>query len=318
MPNQLGTLSPAEVTLEVIAILKKRFPQITAISTDFSSAAVKFNQNVISRVVVPQPAQDYDTVNGYVAESSVTQDVPVTINKHKHVSLAFNDQELSSTVRNLPQEQLEGAAYSLGRQISLDLWGQAVVANFGTPASGNTQNAAVSVTAVGNVTRQTLLAIRAALSKAGAGPNRFGLVNADVFAALGADATIVSRFYYNDEPDFMQGVLENLAGFEKIIEYAELPNAPTGTGAGNLGWFGTPAGLVFASRVPADPGMFVTDVPVPAKIQNVSDPDTGLTIQYRYMYDPWKGKLQMTLTLMYGVAIGVPGHAILLVQGAGA
>jgi hypothetical protein len=307
MPNQLGTLTPAEIVLEVVTMLKKKFPSITAITTDFSSQAVKFNQQVISRVVVPQPAQDYDTTNGYVAESAVTQDVAVTINKHKHVSLAFNDQELSATNRNLPMEQVEGAAYSLGRQIASDLWALATVGNFGTPASGNTQNDPVTVTGgATNVNRLTLLNVRRALIAAGAAAPRIGIINADAMVALGDDLQgSINSLNYNQEPDFDEGVFYNLVGFEKIVEYPDLPSAI-------IGWFGSKAGLVFASRVPADPGIFITDIPVPAEIKNVTDPDTGLTIQYRYMYDPFKGKLQMTLTLMYGVAVGVPGHVVLL------
>src|SRR5258708_38948329 len=119
MPNTNGTLSAPLIALECLQFLKKRFPILTQVATDFSPDAVKFNQQVISRVVTPVAAQDYSTTNGYVASATTTTDVPVTVNKHKHVSVSFNEQELSGTPRNLISEQAEAAAYSLGRQISL-------------------------------------------------------------------------------------------------------------------------------------------------------------------------------------------------------
>lgn len=301
MPNALGTLSPVELVLDCIQFLKLKFPILTAVATDFSSASVKFNQPIISRVVTPIAAADYSTTLGYVASSSTVVDVPVTINKHKHVSIAFNEQEISSTERNLIQEQKEAAAYSLGLQMSTDLWALCTPANFAA-------NTPLNVAAGANVTRTQLVQIRKALVKAGATAKRFGIVNADIFAALAADQTIYSKLYDDKEVDFEDGVIEGLAGFNRIVEFSGLPSGLTPFVAG---YFGGKEGLLIAARVPADPGIFVSGVPVPALIGNVSDPETGLTVQYRYMYDPFKGLLQMTLTIMYGVAVGVAGHAII-------
>jgi hypothetical protein len=69
---------------------------------------------------------------------------------------------------------------------------------------------------------------------------------------------------------------------------------------------------VLAARVPSDPAAFVADIPINAIIKNVRDPDTGLTIQYRYHYDVQQGRLDMVLTWIFGVAVGVAGHAALV------
>lgn len=301
MSNTLGTLSPSELVLDCIQFLKLKFPILTAVSTDFSSAAAKWNQAINSRIVTPIAAADYSTSTGYVSSGVTTTDVPVTINKHKHVSISFNEQELSATPRNLIAEQVEAAAYSLGKQMSDDLWALCTAANFAT-------NTALNVAAAANVTRTQVLALRKALVKAGATFNRQGIVTADVFAVLGADQTIFSKLYDDKPVDFQSGVILGLGGFERIVEFSGLP---IGTSPYVQGYFGGKEGLVIAARVPADPGMFVSDVPMTAKIGVETDPDTGLSIQYRYMYDPWLGKLQMTLAVMYGVAVGVAGHAIL-------
>lgn len=301
MANTLGTLSPSELVLDCIQILRQRFPILTAVSTDFSNDAAKFNQAINSRIVTPIAAADYSTSVGYAASGVTTTDVPVTINKHKHVSISFNEQELSSTPRNLIQEQTEAAAYSLGLQMSNDLWALCTPANFATNTPLNVANAAA-------VTRAQVIKIRQALVTAGATLKRVAIVSADVFSGLAGDQTVYSKLYDGKEVNFQDGVILGLAGFDRIVEYAGLP---TGLTPFVKGYFGGKEGLLIAARVPADPGMFVSGVPLNAKIGVETDADTGLSIQWRYMYDPWKGTLQMTLAVMYGVAVGVAGHAIL-------
>jgi hypothetical protein len=92
--NSLGTLSPTVVTLDTIAFLKKTFPVITAISTDFSADATLLNEQVISRVVTPPPTHDYSAPSGggtgYAPQdAATTTDVPVRINKHKFATWPF-------------------------------------------------------------------------------------------------------------------------------------------------------------------------------------------------------------------------------------
>lgn len=301
MANTLGTLSPIELVLDCIQFLKLKFPILTAVATDFSSDAAKFNQQVISRVVTPISAADYSTTTGYVASGTTVTDVPVTINKHKHVSVSFNEQELSSTPRNLIAEQTEAAAYSLGLQMSNDLWALCTTANFAANTALNVANAAA-------INRTEVLALRKVLVKAGATNKRYGIVSADVFGTLAADQTVYSKLYDAKTVNYEDGVIEGLAGFNRIVEFSGLP---AGSTPYVQGYFGGKEGLLIASRVPADPGIFASGVPIPALIGNVSDAETGLTIQYRYMYNPFLGILQMTLTVMYGVAVGVAGHAVI-------
>lgn len=279
---------------------------LESVATDFSEEAVLLNQTVTSRVVTPPAVQDFTSIaaggSGYVSTAAATVDVPVIINKHKFVSLSFSDTEIASTRRNLIDEQIAASAYSLGRQAAIDLFALATPTNF--PDN-------VSVTAAANVDRNTVLAVRAKLNQAGASEdNRFGVIESATMQSLGADPTIVSRFYYNQEPDFKGGHIEGLAGFDDIFEYTELNSANN-----LLGFFGAKQALVFASRVPADPTELVPGgLPLPGKIENVVDPDSGMGLQMRYWYDFREGSLNMVLTWMYGVALGVAGHAALLVH----
>src|SRR6516225_6247146 len=113
--NVLGTLSPDVITLDVLQFLKKRFPMLTAVATDFSKESVRLNTHIISRVVTPPAVQSYTQASGYVATNATTTDVSVLINNFRYVTVSFYDDSMASTPRNLVQEQVEAAAYSLGK-----------------------------------------------------------------------------------------------------------------------------------------------------------------------------------------------------------
>jgi len=304
--NSLGTLSPTLVTLDTIAFLKKTFPIITQITTDFSADATLLNSTVISRVVTPPPAHDYVSPaaagTGYNAQdAATTTDVPVVINKHKFATLAFSDTEVSSTKRDLTTEQKQALAYALGRQLLIDLFALVTPTNFTTT---------YQIVDPKNSNRHTVMAMRQLLVTNGASINRFGVVNPIVFAALGQDTSVISKFNFGGaDPNLSSssGTIDGFSGFSTIIEYAELNTANS-----LAGFFGAKEALVMAARVPEVP-----DIALPGIIENVVDPDSGLTIQYREYYDMMGGMLNVTLTWMYGVAKGVTGHGAILVQNAG-
>jgi len=300
MANTLGTLSPDVLTLDVIQFLKKRFPMLTSIATDFSNEPVRYNTRIVSRVVTVPAVQSYTQAAGYAITPATTVDVPVQINNFRHVTLAFYDDEMSSTPRNLVQEQVEAAAFALGKDAFDKLAALMIGANITTKV----------VSTAANFTRDTLTSLRYNLQTQGANIPRFGILDSAGMQYLLQDPTIISRFYTNIDDasvDQVGGVLRGIGGFEKIYEYPDL----TTDAANTLGFFGSKDALVMAARVPSDPSAFVANIPINAVIKNVQDPDSGLTMQYRYHYQVDKGRLDMTLTWIFGVAIGVAGHATL-------
>src|SRR6201987_910942 len=300
-PNSLGPLRPDVISLDILQILKKRFPMLTAIATDFSNEAVRLNTRIISRVATVPPVQTWTQANSYLSTAAATTDVPVQINHFHYVALSFFDDEMASTPRNLVQEQIEGAAYALGKDAFDKLMALCLVANFPTH----------TVSTVPNFTRDVLTAVRMQLQQAGASVPRYGILDATGMEMLLQDPTIISRFYINIEDsavDQEAGILTGIGGFEKIYEFADLTTDAPNT----LGFFGNKNALVLAARVPSKPASFVPDNPINAIIKNVTDEETGLTVQYRYHYDVKMGRLDMILTWIFGVAVGVPGHAALV------
>lgn len=307
MANSLGTLTPGVITRDVLDSIVKQFPVLGSIATDFSGAAANFNEAVTSRVVTNPTVQDYNTTGGgYVAGNAATVDVPVTIDKHKHVTLKFSDQELSGTNRNLAQEQIDASAYALGRKMVDDLYAILVPANF--PAATNE-----TVEALADVDRDTFIETRRALRSRGAMGPYFGLLNDTAFANLTKDNEVANRDFVTEFPDFDGGVVRNVGGVRNIFEDVSLP-----ANASNLiGFVGSKSALLIAARTPKDPALAMRemgiDLSVPGVIDNVRNPETGLSIMHRYWYDMDRGELKMTLTWMYGVAKGVANNGELIV-----
>jgi len=299
-----GTLNAALVTLRVMGFLRKQLPALNTFSTNFKSEAVnpKLNQQVIARVVTVPTVSEYHATNGYVAGQPASVDVPVTITKHKHVTLEFGVEDLSSTDRDLIGEQAAPAAYALGKDLVDAAVGLITPANFATEV----------VETLANTQRSTLGKLRTQLNLQGAGPmGRGGLLNSTAFEYLTDDAKIVSQEY---NPGFQQdnkptGELLGIKGFERVAEYVDLPTANNLTG-----FFGTKDSIVIATRVPSDPALVFPELAGAGKIELITDPDTGMSMLVRTHYNWQLGKVHMTLVWMYGVAKGVTGQAVRLVH----
>ena len=302
MANSLGTLTSNLISSIMLESTLARLAPLRAITTDFSGEALDYGQAIKVRAAVPASVADYSTTNGYVAAADVTTtDYTVTVNKHKHVSLSFNEQELSGTKRNLLEEQVRASAYNLADAIIDDVLALIVPATF-------TNTALVAADTAFN--RDALIELRKSLNVAGAPDmNRSVLVNPGAFAYLTKDSKIISRDYADsDNIDMGSGTLLNVAGFRGVYEVPGLPSPVVGGGTMNACAL-HPSALLMATRLPKDPGAVAGNgLPIPGSIETITDPATGFSLQSRTWYDMQKGFLNQTWTVMYGVAAGVIKH----------
>ena len=297
MANSLGTLTSNLVSSIMLEATLARLAPLRAITTDFSGEALDYGQAIKVRTATPATVADYSTTNGYVATDATTTDYTVTLNKHKHVTLAFNDQEFSGTKRGLIEEQVRTSAYNLADAIIDDVLALVVIGTF--------TNTIIDED-VANYDRETLLQIRKGLTNAGAPDmNRSVLCNTTAFLNLTNDTKIISRDYSNPQDiDMTSGVLYNVAGFKAIYE---VPNLPANSNA--MVSFGLhPSALLLATRTPKDPAIGAGGISIPGNIETITDPNTGFTLQSRTWYDMKLGSMNQTWTVMYGVAAGVVKH----------
>lgn len=302
-----NTLSQNELMMDVIDAFKVRFPLMSAISTDFSNEEATLGSTVTSRVMSLPTVADYGSSNGYengaTEANSLSTDIPVTIDRHKHVPVRVDYINQISTKRDLYNEAVGNLAYALGKEAFDTAMGMVVEHNF--------SQSTIEPTA--QCDKDTLDGITAALNAKGVSPvGRFGIVNSDVYAGFEGDNKIASGdFHGQQRGSNAYGTLENVAGFERIFEYPSMPtnNHAAGdyTRDENLtGFFGDRTALTIAARIPADVERLANSIGIQSisTVETVTDPDTGLTLMGITFQKPGTFDVFTTLTWNYGLAAG--------------
>jgi hypothetical protein len=289
MANTVGTANGTIIAQRALETLLVEFPMLSQIATDFSNEVERFNQTVMSTVVVPGTASDYHTTNGYVADNRTNIDVPVVINKHKHHTYAVNDQERTANSRNLIELYAKTGAHALGKQMVDDLCAIILAANFSETYDSTPDN----------FDRDDVCEIDEDMADLNIpADGRFMVLKPAYYKGLKLDTTIVANAGSASDA-VKSGVLPNVDGFS-VSRYSGLP----ANGENLAGFAGTRDALVIATRLPELPS-----TQVPGKISVVTEPNTGLSIQLREWYDMTLGKEFRTMTLMYGVAVGLSNTA---------
>ena len=285
MPNQNATVNAPLIAQQALTTLLAKFPVLTQIATDFSDQSVKFNQDIVTHIVTPTVAQDFDPATGYVPSDQAQVDVRVAINKHAYAGYAITDVERSTSVIDLNQRYADKVAYALGRKVSDDLFALIVAANF-------TNATTAALTGNNSFSRDTIVDIATKMNKRFIPDmGRFMFVNSDYYNALQKDEALYKAYIAPQVGDVVvTGVLPNVNGFT-VAEYSALPD----NGEQLMGFAGIREALIMAARIPDVPE-YTGDT----EINVVTDPRTGLSVQVRDRYDGRLGRQEVSYTLMYG------------------
>ncbi len=295
--NSVGTLAGTLITQRSLELLKFTFPALSRISTDFSAENAAFNQVVKSRIRSVPVATDYDATTGYATSNAVTVDVPVTIDQHKAVQIAFTVNDLASTRRLLFGEQEEGMHYALGKALVDQLYALFIAANY----------ANATVQSQGGFDRSTMITIAQALTLRGVPPmGRTALLNVPYFGQLQQDSAIVSLAAFQDRSIITDYKLPPISGFQPL----EAPNLPAT--AGLSGFFFGPDAAVIATRVPNDYTQAFPGATGGGIVSQVTNPDTGMTVMVAQFIDHKLGAAYFRVSLMFGSAVGQAASGQLL------
>ena len=282
MPNQNATVNAPLIAQQALTTLLAKFPILTQIATDFSDQSVKFQQDIVSHIVTPTVAQEFNPATGYVPSDQAQVDVKVKIDRHAYAGYAITDVERSTSVIDLDQRYADTVAYALGRKVCDDLLGLIVAANF-----SNFTEAAVN-----GFGRNSIVDIGTSMNKRFIPDmGRFMFVNSDYYNALQKDEALYKAYIAPQVGNVVvSGVLPNVNGFT-VVEYSALPE----NGERLMGFAGIREGLIMAARVPDVPE-YTGDT----EINVVTDSRTGLSVQVRDRYDGRLGRQEVSYTLMYG------------------
>lgn len=286
MPNTNATVNSPLIAQTALNTLLAKFPILSRIATDFSSGSVKFNQDIVTHIVTPTVAHDFDPATGYVPDDQAQVDVTVKIDKHAYAGYAITDVERSTSEIDLNQRYADKVAYALGRKVCDDLMALIVAAKF----ANETEVAQASFG------RDSVVDIGTKLNKRFIPDmGRFMFVNSDYYNALQKDEALYKAYITPQAGNVVvSGMLPDVNGFA-VIEYSALPENAERL----VGFAGIREGLIMAARVPDVPANTGDTV-----IRVVTDPRTGLSVQVRDRYDGRLGKQEVSFTLMYGFATG--------------
>ena len=298
------TLSTTQILELVLDAFKVRLPfLVSAFATDFSGERAKFNQTVNARIAGLPTVQSYDSSTGYKANAtdakSLMNDVPVTIDQHKHVPIKLDFLDQNSTVNeiNLLEEATMNCGYVLAKSIADYCLGLVTAANFSQTSTFTTANSDLDM----------LNNIRTDLNGIGANTTgRFGIVNSDVMSTLTTDSRVASGDYHGQRINGESlGVLRSIQGFGNVWEYPDLP-----ANSENLsGFFGTKESVILATRVPSDTNDVAQSMGIPqiASFDTLTDPDTGLTLLGIKWIEQGTFDVYCTVAVMYGAVAGKQG-----------
>jgi len=287
-PNtSIGPAQPKVIARDVLQALKRKFPIVSSFATGFADRVLKKGQTAQVKITKELVAQTFDQSAGYVNQGLDYDLVDVEITEHKHVSIATDETERLVYGTETYQENIDNAAHALGKDLTDHMLGLVTAANF---PNEFVKTAANSDYTLLTTARGHLRDLKAPTS------GRFGIMAGNVFDVFADDDRVVSRDYRPVNPDYVDGSLMNIKGFEKVMEYPDLPSAEN-----LLGIYGSRRGLVFATTIPTDPREAFAGLGNNGGIiEDVIDPEQGLRLMYRYWYNWANGDLQMDLVWLYG------------------
>ena len=300
------TLSTGQILDLVMDAFKVRLPFLVgAFSTDFSSEQAKLNQTVLAHIAGLPTVRDYDATTGYKANAaeatSLISDVPVVINRHKHVPIKLDFLDAASTVQQL--NLLEAATMNCGYVLAKSM------ADYCLELVVSTNFSQSSPYAVANSDLDMLANVREDMNAKGASTmGRFGIVGSGVMTTLATDSRIASGDYHGQRIGVEAlGHLQGIQGFANIWEYPDMP-----ANAENLtGFFGTRESILLATRVPKDATEIAkaAGIPMIASFETMTDEDTGLTLLGIKWVEQGTFDVYCTVAVMYGAVAGAQGGA---------
>jgi len=298
MANDFGNTNGLVLGQMVLRNLKKN-PVISRISTNFGATVqgqtAKFGQQVDVPLLTAIAAADYDrAAGGYAATDSADTNASVTIDQHKHVTREVTVEEAFSFDEDLLARHAELDANTLVNTMVLALLG--LVANPAVPTA--TQQ---TVKAVGSMGHDVIVDMNVALDGRDATDmGRFGMFNSAYHGALRKDSTVIDNSVNPQSNTVADGRIVRVDGVD-CIKFPTLP-----ANSENLtGLVATADGLAVATILPDLARLAqIRDIPRDAKIEVISDAESGLQMLLIEKLDSQLGTLTRSFVLMYGVGLG--------------
>jgi hypothetical protein len=283
MANALNGVFMTRISkLTLDALLTTPLP-ITSFWTDFSADVADYGNAVTTRYPNALTAQNFASTKNAIDSNTVAR--TITLNQYIGVPVQFTDAEMSFSDIKLVDMFVKPAITALFENVMATALAMVTVANY---ASNNICLAADFTAA--NVAR---IARIQTVAKVPLG-NRHLLINPLYAETLKKDTSVQAAYAYGPGNTIRDGRIP------KVYDYTVHEWNGTIPTTNNLQAIAyVPQSILLAVRPPVQPRNWYGEV------RNITDPTTGLTIQFRDYYD---GNQQRTeWCFFYGTQIGNPG-----------
>jgi len=282
MANTIAGVNPtriAQLSLDVLSTMPLPFDAFT---TDFSPDIAQSGDTVVTRYADNPSVTDFNSSKA-VGNRTLTA-VTTVLQHYAGVPIGFTDKEMAFSDIRLMELYIKPSLTALFVNVFGNVTARITNANFSQNTICNATN--FNVAHVANVGTN--------LTKANVLPDgRHLVINPDMALTLKKDTALQAAYAYGGNQTVTTGQIPQVYGFQ-VHEF----NGTIPTNSENLiGFACRPQGLVLAARVPQQPSDWY------GRVQNITDPRSGLTVQFRSYYD---GSVQRyEWCLIYGSAVGI-------------
>lgn len=292
MANSLSGVYLDAIAQETLEALLKELVQVKVFTTDFSNEIADAGQSVTTRVPI-QPSTSSLGSTGYkgAEQAASTASVKVNLGDPQVVVVGFTDSEYSKSSINLLDIFIKPSVNAIADGMLSAALGCAMSSTVSTAVSGTfsaASNAAVFDSDIIVDVAEKLDANNVPQS------GRFAFLGGKYFSKLLKDDAVKTASAFGGSEGVRKGIIPELFGFAPITKYGMPTNALK-----TVGLAGDKRGICIVSRTPAVPQNF------PGEVSNVTDPESGITLQLRKWYSPDDGKHRLSCGIMYGAALGV-------------
>ncbi len=283
--NSLNGVNATRISQLTLEALQTTVLPFSAFTTDFSSDIADRGAAVSTRFVTNPSVSNFAAARS--SQNSTTTAVTVTLSNYVGVDLGFGDTEMSFSDVKLAEMYIKPAIVALFENVMASTLALVTSANY----SANTL-----ITAA-NFNASAVAGLATSLNTAKVPSVGRAIIAPPTYVdSLRKDTTITPAYAIGSAEYLRSGKAPPLHGFT-IHEF----NGTIPANSENLAAIAlAPQAVALAARVPAMPRNWA------GQVTNITDPASGLTIQFRDWYDGQEQRTQFCL--IYGVAKGVSGN----------
>lgn len=283
--NTLGGVNATRISQLTLDALQTTILPFRAFTTNFSADIASAGSAVTSRYVTNPSVSNFAASRS--AQNATTTAVTVTLSNYVGIDLGFSDTEMSFSDVQLSEMFIKPAVTALFENVMAGVLALVTSANY-------SQNSLITAA---NFNSANIAGLCTSLNAAKVSSVGRSIICSPTYAdTLRKDSTILPAYAIGDTSFLKGGMIPRLHNFD-IYEF----NGTIPTNSENLAAVAlAPQAACIAARTPAMPRNWA------GQVSNITDPESGLTLQFRDWYDGFEQRTQ--LCLIYGVAKGIAGN----------